>query len=217
MNKKTMIIIIVILTVILLAGIVAIMVLSNPATSNVGDDQLSSTDSSQADAPAQEDKAEQNQEATEETGQVDIPDDVTAGTNREEPEAPTKGSTEETPVTPTKGNETSKDPTTPTKNPITPTKPSQQGTTTPTIPEETEPEVPYFPEATDTPAPEKDEVTYMDYHSMTATEQKAFINTFESYDAFFEWHEAAKKAYEDGLIEIDGSTPVNMEDIVGGN
>ena len=91
-------------------------------------------------------------------------------------------------------------------------------TTTPTTePKETEPDKPYFPEATGTPAPEKGEVTYLEYHAMTATEQKAFINTFESYDAFFEWHDAAKKAYEDSLIEIDGTTPVDFGDIVGGN
>lgn len=78
-------------------------------------------------------------------------------------------------------------------------------------------DVPNLPENTGKPAPEKSGVTYLDYHSMSADQQKAFINSFGSYDAFFEWHDAAKKAYEDSLIELDGTTPVDMEDITGGN
>ena len=103
-----------------------------------------------------------------------------------------------------------------------PTEPEDPVVTGPTLDME-DPEnngssdVPNLPENTGKPAPEKTGVTYLDYHSMSADQQKAFINSFGSYDAFFEWHDAAKKAYEDSLIELDGTTPVDMEDIAGGN
>ncbi len=73
--------------------------------------------------------------------------------------------------------------------------------------EPTEEAGPLFPEATDITVPENNEITYLDYHSMTAAEQKAFINTFESFDAFFEWHDAAYQAYKDSMVLIDGTTP----------
>ena len=91
------------------------------------------------------------------------------------------------------------------------TKPQPQETTST---EETLEEKPYFPDATDISAPEKNEVTYQDYHNMSAKEQKAFLNTFASYDDFFEWHDAAKKAYQDSMIEIDGTEPIDVEDIL---
>lgn len=74
----------------------------------------------------------------------------------------------------------------------------------------------FFPEATGVEAPQSDELTYLEYHNLSATEQKAFINTFESYDAFFAWHDAAKKAYEESLIEIDNSSTIDLGEIVGG-
>lgn len=80
-----------------------------------------------------------------------------------------------------------------------------------------EPEGPLFPDVPNVELPEIDEIGYMDYHNMSATEQKAFINTFESYDAFFDWLDAAKEKYEKEMVEIDGSTPVNAGDLVGGN
>lgn len=80
--------------------------------------------------------------------------------------------------------------------------------------EPTENDGPIFPEATDTTAPEKDELTFLEYHNMTADEQKAFINTFESIDKFVEWHTAAKKAYDDSLIEID-DTPIDAGELFG--
>lgn len=69
-----------------------------------------------------------------------------------------------------------------------------------------------IPDAPVATQPADGTVTYLDYINMTGAEQMAFINTFSSYDAFFAWFNAAKEAYEDGLIEVDGSTPVD-----GGN
>ena len=73
---------------------------------------------------------------------------------------------------------------------------------------------PIFPEATGSSTPEKDELTFLEYHNLTADEQKAFINTFESIDKFVEWHTAARKAYEDSLIEID-DTPIDAGELFG--
>lgn len=57
-----------------------------------------------------------------------------------------------------------------------------------------------------------EEITYMDYYmSMTAEEQAAFINSFESYDAFFDWHTAAKEDYMSSQKEIDGSETIYLE------
>lgn len=83
--------------------------------------------------------------------------------------------------------------------------------------EPTESTGPIFPDVTDTNAPEKDELTYLEYHNLSADEQKAFINTFDSIDAFFEWYSAARKAYEDSLIKIDGTTPIDAGEILDNN
>ena len=220
MSKKNLIIIIAVLAVILVAGVITAFVLPG-ATSDGQGDQLSTLDSTPADVE-ETDAAVQETNADGEVVETDVPTNAdgeqvttdqpgsnTQGSDNNDSTSETKGqTTSKDPTSPTKGNTSSNDPTTPTQEPTTPTA---------TEPEVTEPEAPYFPEATGTPAPDKDEVTYLEYHSMSAAEQKAFINTFESYDAFFEWHDAAKKAYEDSMIEIDGSTPVDVEDILGGN
>lgn len=63
--------------------------------------------------------------------------------------------------------------------------------------------------------PVPDKVTYLDYYSMSADEQLAFINSFESIDAFFDWHTDAKKIYQDSMIEIDGTTPIDLDELFG--
>lgn len=80
----------------------------------------------------------------------------------------------------------------------------------------TEPTVndgPIFPEATGITVPEKDEVTYSDYISMSADEQMAFINTFGSFDAYFEWYNAAYQAHADSMKEINGTEPIVLDPI----
>ena len=65
--------------------------------------------------------------------------------------------------------------------------------------------------------PPADKMTYVAYNAMSADEQLAFINSFESIDAFFVWYNAAKEEYNNNLIEIDGSTPIDLGEIVGSN
>lgn len=47
---------------------------------------------------------------------------------------------------------------------------------------------------------------YERYNAMSGTEQQAFVATFDSVEAFFEWYNAAKEEYEAsrGDIEISG-------------
>ena len=77
---------------------------------------------------------------------------------------------------------------------------------TTTIPEETEPAEP-------------DEITYEDYLAMSATEKKAFKDTFGSTTAFLAWYNAAKAEYEEsqGRIEIGGDGSVDLGGNTGGN
>ena len=64
-------------------------------------------------------------------------------------------------------------------------------------------------------APGHDTVAYLDYHSMTADQQLAFINSFGSIDRFMEWHTNAKQKYMDSLIEFDSTTPIELDKISG--
>lgn len=138
---------------------------------------------------------ENNSEITDETAQATTPVDVTTPTT---PNAPTEGTE---PASPT-------DPTAPT-SPEDPSEPTEPGSTIdptePQTPDETDP-MPSDPSATEPEVSSK--VTYMDYYNMSAEEQQAFIDSFESIDAFFAWHTAAKKEYEDNRTPIDGSTPI---------
>ena len=61
--------------------------------------------------------------------------------------------------------------------------------------------------------PETSGVTYLEYHAMSGKEQKKFINSFPSIDAFMEWHTAAYQAYKDSLTEIDGTTPIDLGEL----
>lgn len=64
--------------------------------------------------------------------------------------------------------------------------------------------------------PGHDELTFLDYHSLSGDEQLAFINSFNSYKDFVSWYSAAKQEYYDSMIEIDGSTPIDLGDLIGG-
>ncbi len=81
-------------------------------------------------------------------------------------------------------------------------------------PETTEPG-PIFPDAPDVSVPDKRDVTYLEYHAMSGDEQMAFINTFNSSADFVAWHTAARKAYEDSMIVIDGTTPIDLGELIG--
>lgn len=63
-----------------------------------------------------------------------------------------------------------------------------------------------------------DSLTYEAFINMTADEQLAYIESFESDDAFFDWYNAAKSAYDNANsgTELDGGT-IDLGDIIGGN
>ena len=67
----------------------------------------------------------------------------------------------------------------------------------PTEPEDTA----LIPGMSDVTLPEDDDgkITYEEYHAMTGEQQAAFINSFESYDAFFEWYNAAEQEYKEAI------------------
>lgn len=60
---------------------------------------------------------------------------------------------------------------------------------------------------------------YQTFQSLTGAEQRAYQESFESLDAFFEWYNAAKEAYdkENPTIEIDGSGVVDMGTLPSNN
>ena len=64
-----------------------------------------------------------------------------------------------------------------------------------TLPEETEVIV-TFPEVE---APEAGSITYAEYLELTAQEQQAYYENFESVDAFFAWLNPAKEEYAEYL------------------
>ena len=204
MSKKTLIIIIAILAVVLVAGIVAIFVLPDPAAPGAADDLISNepANAQEPDASVQETDAAGEPVETD-VPAVDAPRD-TGGVN--DPTSPTQNPGTADPTAPTKNNTVS--------NPTNPTKPQQSTTPQPTEPEVTGPLVPGMEEVE---VPDSGEVTYEEYYAMSADEQASFINSFESYEAFFAWHTAAKEAYESGRIEIDGTTPIDLGEILGGN
>lgn len=59
---------------------------------------------------------------------------------------------------------------------------------------------------------------YQRYHNMSGEEQQAFIDGFESIEAFFEWYNAAKAEHErlNPGTEI-GSGNIDLGDLAGGN
>lgn len=84
-----------------------------------------------------------------------------------------------------------------------------QAPTEPKDPDPTDPtEKPEQP--TDAPgfAPEISAEAYLAYYNMSGADQQNFINSFDSIDAFFAWHNAAKEAYENNRTPIDGTTPI---------
>lgn len=88
--------------------------------------------------------------------------------------------------------------------------PTEQPTEKPTE----EPTGPLIPDAPEVESvPEKDTLTYQEYHALSGEEQAAFINTFASYEAFFEWYNAAEKEYNDSRIPIEEDGKIDL----GGN
>lgn len=56
------------------------------------------------------------------------------------------------------------------------------------------------------------------YHSLTGEQQMAYMETFESMDAFFDWYNAAKEEHEKERPSIDiGDGYIDLDKIIGGN
>ena len=90
-----------------------------------------------------------------------------------------------------------------------------------TEPVANEPQQPSEPAETQPAATEpvevpEGEIDYETFTAMTPTQQRVYMESFESLDAFFEWYNAAKEAYEQAHPPIDvGDGVIDMEDIIG--
>ena len=59
---------------------------------------------------------------------------------------------------------------------------------------------------------------YEKFHAMSPAEQQAYMESFDSIEAFFEWYEQAAAEYEAAKPPIDvGDGNINLDDIIGGN
>lgn len=90
----------------------------------------------------------------------------------------------------------------------------------PTQPTEPQPTQPTQPAPTETqPAPtEPQEMDYAAYHAMSPAQQQAYMESFESMEAFFVWYENAKQEYEAANPPIDvGNGSIDMNEILNGN
>ena len=65
--------------------------------------------------------------------------------------------------------------------------------------------------------PEEGEMTYRKFHDMTPSQQQAYVESFESLDAFFLWYAEAQEQYEkeNPPIIIDGNGEINLGEIAG--
>lgn len=75
--------------------------------------------------------------------------------------------------------------------------------------ETTEPSEPT--ENPDVTEPDAKEMTFLEYQNLSGEEQKEFINSFPSIDAFMAWHAAAVQEYKDNMTEwgSSGNTPTD--------
>lgn len=82
--------------------------------------------------------------------------------------------------------------------------------------EETEPTV--GEEEKPTEAPVVPTTEYEKYNAMSGEEQEAFIDSFESIQAFMDWYNAAKAEYDALHPGIDiGDGNIDAGDLIGGN
>ena len=90
---------------------------------------------------------------------------------------------------------------------------TQQNTTAPTTEGEQATE-PTTPPSDDTA---KLSAEYEAFCAMTGAEKKAYQNSFETIDAFFEWYDAAMEAYnkEHPPTEIGSDGTINMDGLTG--
>ena len=88
-----------------------------------------------------------------------------------------------------------------------------------TEPEETEKPTESATEPSEPEATEDDgEMTYEKFMALSAAEQQAFMNSFPTIEAFFEWFNAAKEAYEASRNEIEiGDGSFDIGDLINGS
>ena len=90
---------------------------------------------------------------------------------------------------------------------------TQPQQTEPTAPVVTEPTIPATTEPVQVP---DGEIDYETFAAMSPTEQRVYMESFESMDAFFTWYNAAKEAYEKAHPSIDvGDGVIDLEDLFG--
>lgn len=86
-------------------------------------------------------------------------------------------------------------------------RPDVPGTTQPAVTE---------PAATEPAQIPEEEIDYETFMAMDPALQRAYMESFESMDAFFAWYNAAKEAYELEHPSIDvGDGVIDLEDLVG--
>ncbi len=138
--------------------------------------------------------------------QTTVPDETTTAPEEETMSQETTDPTEDTTTPPKQegeGNGFEE------RDPVKPTKPtedkSEEETTAPTTqPEETDP-------------PTKEEMTYKEYLALTTEEQLAFRKTFPSNNAFKNWYLAAKKKYEDSQeqVTMGPGNSIDLGELIG--
>lgn len=85
-----------------------------------------------------------------------------------------------------------------------------------TEPQQTEPTQPTEPAQTEPVQIPEGEIDYETFTAMDPALQRAYMESFENLDAFFEWYNAAKAAYEQAHPSIDvGDGVIDLEDLFG--
>ena len=63
------------------------------------------------------------------------------------------------------------------------------------------------------------EMDYETFQNLKPADQQAYMESFNDIEAFFDWYNAAKEAYDKAhpSIEVGGNGTIDMEQIMGGN
>lgn len=71
------------------------------------------------------------------------------------------------------------------------------------------------PSTPDAPLPAPGELSYADYNAMSAASQRAYMESFENVEDFFDWYYDAKDAYDAAQPDIDvGDGVIDLEDLM---
>lgn len=193
MKKKVIIVALAVLLTILMIELIALIAFAGneseekPATEPVATTEAVSTEAPEA---MTTEAAEATTEAAEEETNPALEDSVFD----DEPEKPTEATEKEN------------------QNQNT-------GSAKPTKPKPTEPK-PTQPKPTEPSDPvdsDSDLTEYERFQNMSPSEQQAYMDSFPSIEAFFEWYNAAKAAYEAANPPIEvGDETIDIGDIIEG-